>query len=438
MAQGCQSEDFLPDKIYSMIVYKFGGASIATPELMKALLPLVREAEKPLLIVISAIGKTTNALEAIVQRVWEGDLPGGLEKAAQLEAFHKDYVSRLLPATAQHAVGQKLETIFTELHWAMEDTAGKTESYVYDQIVCIGELLSSAIFCAFLEAASLPAQCLDARDIIRTDSRFRDAVVDEVYTRQQVAAKLRPALAGGRVVVLQGFIGSDDNNSSTTLGREGSDYTAALMAAMLDARAVWIWKDVAGLLNADPRKFPDAVLIPDIAFYEVIEMAYYGAQVIHPKTIKPLQNSGIPLWVKSFPDPAARGTRIDEIREQIAYPPLIVLKDDQMLLSFTSRDYGFITESHLSTIYSAFYDHQLKINMSQNAAISLVVCVDNQAEKVRAIVESLEKEYRVLTNENVRLLTVRHYTPEVLSRLLDGKSVILEQKSRQTLQAVLA
>lgn len=419
-----------------MIVYKFGGASVARPELMKALLPIIQQAERPLLIVISAIGKTTNALEEIVDSVWNGDLSGGRAQAERLEAFHKAYVDELLTPTLIKAVQPKLDAIFTELHWAMEDIAGKTASYVYDQIVCIGELLSSTIFCAFLESVAPGAQCMDARDIIRTDSRFRDAIVDESYTQRQVTARLLPALVKHGVVVLQGFIGSDDNNATTTLGREGSDYTAALLAAMLKAKAVWIWKDVAGLLNADPRKFADAVLIPDITFYEVIEMAYYGAQVIHPKTIKPLQNAGVPLWVKSFPDPGARGTRIDEFSKQIAYPPLIVLKDQQIVLQFTSRDYAFITESHLSVIYSAFYEHQLKINMMQSAAISLVVCVDNQAGKVQAIVESLKKDYKILMNKNVRLLTVRHYTPDVLDRLLEGKWILLEQKSRQTAQVV--
>jgi aspartate kinase len=261
--------------------------------------------------------------------------------------------------------------------------------------------------------------------------------VNLTYSTARAKELLQPILNDGRRVITQGFIGATDNNESVTLGREGSDYTAALLASMLGGAGVTIWKDVAGLRNADPKLFPDTVQIPDITFHEVIEMAYYGAQVIHPKTIKPLHNAGIPLYVKCFLDPAERGTVIRADEAHIAYPPIIVWKREQVLLQVTTRDFSFITEDALCHLYDTFARLKVRVNMIQNAAISFIACLDNKPEKIDAVIDALEPTYRVRRNEDVSLMTIRHYTPEILFGLTMNRTILLEQKTRTTVQVVV-
>ncbi|WP_118950805.1 aspartate kinase [Taibaiella helva] len=420
-----------------MQVYKFGGASIANPERMQALLPIIAYGGTPLVVVVSAYGKTTNALEAIVKEALEDRREAALEKLATLEAAHNDYAKALLSAPGYEAMMHRLNEYYTEMHWAIDDAGVQHPDYVYDQIVCIGEILSTTIFSAYLKEQGYTNQWIDARDLIRTDDTYRDPVVDFEFTRNQVQKNVVPALEKSGIVITQGFIGSTADNNSTTLGREGSDYTAALLAAMLPAQSVSIWKDVEGLLNADPKLFPNTVKIEEITYHEVIEMAYYGAQVIHPKTIKPLQNANIPLYVKCFLDTRLKGTVIQNTTDTFVYPPLIVLKKDQILLQVTSRDFSFITEENLRNLYDIFHAQHVKINLIQNAAISLVVCVDNREDKIRSLVEALEKDYKVLKNDDVQLLTIRHYTPSILEELTKGRVLLLEQKTRNTVQVVV-
>lgn len=420
-----------------MQVYKFGGASIATPERMQALLPIIQYGGTPLVVVVSAYGKTTNALEAIVQAANEGKKEEALKKLQELEEAHNNYAAAILTAKGYEEIKPKLNEYYTEMHWAVDDAGIQSKDYVYDQIVCVGEVLSTSIFSAFLNEQGFTNQWVDARDVIRTDDNYRDPVVDFEYSRTQVQKIITPALGKNKIVVTQGFIGSTADNNSTTLGREGSDYSAALLAAMLPAVSVSIWKDVEGLLNADPKLFPNTVKIEEITYHEVIEMAYYGAQVIHPKTIKPLQNANIPLYVKCFLNKDLKGTAVLSTTDTFVYPPIIVLKKNQILLQVTSRDFSFITEDNLSKIYNIFHDHHVKINLIQNAAISLVVCVDNREDKITPLVEQLEQDYKVLKNADVQLLTVRHYTPTVLEELTKGRVILLEQKTRNTVQAVV-
>ncbi len=419
-----------------MQVYKFGGASIATPERMTALLPIIQEAEQPLLVVVSALGKTTNALELVAQAAFKGDVALAHEQIAVLEQEHIDYAKQLMKDEALEDLKQELSLIFTEMQWACDGATQFAYDYVYDQIVSLGELLSTNIFSHYLNQENLSNTWLDARDIVRTNNTYRDAQVDEIYTQKQVTDKVLPVFQQTGVVVTQGFIGSTDENYSTTLGREGSDYSAALIGSMLGAAKVSIWKDVEGLLNADPRLFDDTKKIPEISFYEVIEMAYYGAQVIHPKTIKPLHNNGIPLYVKCFLDKSLAGTVIKP-EVEAAYPPIIVLKKDQVLLQIISKDYSFVTEDVLSDIYEIFAKHKVKINIMQNAAISLVASVDNRADKIEPLVADLEQNYSVRRNEGAELLTIRHYDEDSLSKLIKGRKVLLEQKTRRTAQFVL-
>lgn len=420
-----------------MQVYKFGGASIATPERMRTLLPIIEYGKTPLIVVVSAYGKTTNALEGVVNAANNGKREEALQKIEALEKAHNEYAAEILSEQGFQNIQVKLNEYYTEMHWAIDDAGRQSKDYVYDQIVCIGEILSTSIFSAFLNEQGFKNQWMDARDLIRTDDNYRDPEVDFEFSKKQVQEKLVPVLEKNGIVVTQGFIGSTADNNSVTLGREGSDYSAALLAAMTGASNVSIWKDVEGLLNADPKLFPNTVKIEEITYDEVIEMAYYGAQVIHPKTIKPLQNANIPLHVKCFLDTKLKGTVIQSKTDTFVYPPLIVLKKEQVLLQITSRDFSFITEENLRNLYDIFYGQHVKINLIQNAAISLVVCVDNRPEKIQSLANELEKAYKVLRNEDVQLLTIRHYTPSIMEEMTKGRMILLEQKTRNTVQVVI-
>lgn len=420
-----------------MIVYKFGGASIASPERMRNLLPVIHESKKPLLLVVSAIGKVTNALEAIVASAVSHNMDDALEKLHHLEDMHNAYAREMLSPAGREEAQHKLNELYTEIHWALDDATLQSREYIYDQVVCIGELLATTVFQAFLKEQQYRSQWLDVRDIIKTNAQFGDPDVDWEKTQEQVQKIIMPALQQSDIVITQGFIGSTSDNASVTLGREGSDYSAALLAAMCKAEGLTIWKDVEGLKNADPKLFSNTVDIEKITFHEVIEMAYYGAQVIHPKTIKPLQNAGIPLYVKCFLDTDLKGTVICNDTATLSYPPLIILKKDQVLLQITSRDFSFITENNLSKIYTIFYHHHVKINLIQNAAISLVVCVDQVASRLQPLIEDLQQYYKVWRNEDVELLTIRHYTDAIVEELTRGRTILLEQKTRATLQLIM-
>ncbi len=420
-----------------MQVYKFGGASIESPERMRALLPIIAEASEQLIIVVSAIGKTTNQLEAIVKEACYGDKKMAHNLLLVLEQQHLNYAQSLFTEEEFLLIDKDLNVFFSELQWAIDDASAARYDYSYDQIVCVGELLSTKILSSYLQSEGLNYTWVDARDVIRTNDTYRDAKVDWTFSKNQAQQVVGKLLSEGRNVVIQGFIGATADNASVTLGREGSDYSAAMMAAMLDGSSVTIWKDVEGLKNADPKIFPDTVKIEAITYHEVIEMAYYGAQVIHPKTIKPLQNNNIPLYVKCFLNKDLKGTVIQNEVSSIFYPPLIILKKNQILLQVTTRDFSFITEDNLSNLYSIFHKLKIKINLIQNAAISFVACIDNKEEQVQELINLLEQDFKVFSNEDVSLLTIRHYTPETLFDLTKGRYTLLEQKTRQTVQVVI-
>lgn len=419
-----------------MQVYKFGGASIATPERLQALMPII-EGNKELVLVVSALGKTTNALEAIVTTACNGKKAESHELAHVLERQHLDYAKALLNDATYPAAEKALNVFFTELQWAVDEASNERYDYSYDQIVCIGELLSTRIFAFYLQQQGHDFEWVDVRDVIRTDDTYRDARVDWEYSQKQAKDIIGSVLNRGKNIITQGFIGATADNASVTLGREGSDYTAAMLAAMLKGEGVTIWKDVEGLQNADPKLFPNTVKIEAITYHEVIEMAFYGAQVIHPKTIKPLQNNNIPLYVKCFLDKNLKGTVIKNEVNSIFYPPLIVLKKSQVLLQVTTRDFSFITEDIISDLYNTFHRLNIKVNLIQNAAISFVACIDNKEDNVRKLIETLSAHYDVLSNENVELLTIRHHTPEIIFDLTKSRYILLEQKTRHTVQVVM-
>ncbi len=420
-----------------MRVFKFGGASIATPERIEALLPIIKSESEPLLLVVSAIGKTTNALENIVNTACKGDKSEATHLAQQLEQQHLDYARTLLDYTHFNKIEATFNKYFAELKNGITHIEAAHYDRSYDQVVCMGELFSTLILFYYLQQKGISLEWIDARTVIRTDSTYRDAIVNWNLSKQQAQAIIGRKMKNGKTILTQGFIGSTLDGHSVTLGREGSDYTAALLAAMLGLESVTIWKDVEGLLNADPKLFNDTVKIEEIAYNEVIEMAFYGAQIIHPKTIKPLQNNNIPLYVKCFLDRNLKGTVIKSEVNDAQYPPLIVLKQNQILLQVTSRDFSFITEDNLSRLYAMFHARKVKVNLIQNAAISFVACIDNSAEKIKELTEELNKNYKVLSNENVSLLTIRHYNNEILEKLTNGKQILLKQETRKTIQVVM-
>lgn len=419
-----------------MRVYKFGGASIADADRMAALLPIIAD-EQPLLIVLSALGKTTNALEHIVNLACNGKADAAIAAAHDLKQQHLSYAKALLNEVSYHEAAIGLQPLFTAFEHAVLHVDQNRYDFSYDQIVCMGELFSSCIFSFFLHQHNVPCKWIDIRTVIRTDDTYRDAAVDIEYSKPQAENIIGHALQQGKMVVTQGFIGATAEGRSVTLGREGSDYTAAVLAAMLQLESVTIWKDVQGLQNADPKLFANTVKIEAISYNEVIEMAFYGAQIIHPKTIKPLQNANIPLYVKCFFDKNLPGSVILADVDMAQYPPLIVLKDNQLLIQITTRDFSFITEDNLSRIYSIFHSLKVKINLIQNAAISFIACIDNREDKVTALIQELGKDYKVSINENVHLLTVRHYTPEILFELTKDKQMLLRQETRKTIQVVM-
>ncbi len=420
-----------------MKVFKFGGASIETVDRARNVVALIREfGNEPLLVVISAKGKTTNALEKVVDAYCLGNVVAAQQLFADLKNEHISYAQSLLGGYPQ-TLSDKLDEIAVEAEWILAEAPVRSYDYYYDQLVSIGELLSTLIIEAYLQQEGANSTWIDVRDVMKTDDTYRDAQVDWVLTQKQVHTIFDEAFRKVSIIITQGFIGCTDENATVTLGREGSDYSAAIFANCLNAESVTIWKDVPSLLNADPKIFPNTVPIPNISFKEVIEMAFYGAQVIHPKTIKPLQNKDIPLYVKCFLDKNLPGTCISNTHEVIAYPPIMVLKTKQTLLQVSTRDYSFITEDNLSRIYTLFHACKIKINLIQNAAISFLACIDTQEDKIIQVLQALEQDYEVKRNEDLFLFTVRHYTQHVLDEELKSRTVLLEQRTRQTIQMVV-
>ncbi|MFZ1529672.1 MAG: aspartate kinase [Ferruginibacter sp.] len=419
-----------------MKVYKFGGASINSVERFKNTAEIIKaHSGQKLLVVISAMGKTTNALE----KVAEAFFAGNKEKAIGLFQLVKEsHLNTLKYVTVKNALAaeSQLKDFFTEVEWLLHDKPVRNYDYYYDQIVCSGELMSTAMMYQHLLEEGVQAHWMDVRDTVRTDDNFRDANVDWAFTENRINETVVPLFSKYDVVITQGFIGSTDENESTTLGREGSDYTAAIFANLMNAESVSIWKDVESVMNADPRKFEDAVNIYSLSYAEVIEMAYYGAQVIHPKTIKPLQNKNIPLYVKNFIDPSLQGTSItNQLSKKL--PPIIVVKENQALLQFKSKDFSFVEDKPVEQLHDIFKNIKIKPNLSQNTAISLLCCFDDRPEKLEKLALDASDIFDVELERNLTLLTIRHYDVETYQKLTAGKTVVLLQKTPETVQAVI-
>ncbi|MBR4918959.1 MAG: aspartate kinase [Bacteroidales bacterium] len=413
-------------------VFKFGGASVKDAAAIENLHEILRRyPDDRLVVVISAMGKTTNFLEKVLHAYYHApDQVEGL--LVDLQRQHEDVAERLVPDPGSIVDG--IRTLFAQLRTRLSVDHSNNYDFDYDQIVSFGELLSTTIISTYLNLTGIPNTWLDARKLVRTDSTYREGRVDWDVTVQQVCDTLLGQ--EGKVFLTQGFIGGTAENLTTTLGREGSDYSASIMAYALDAESVTIWKDVPGLLNADPKRFPDAVKLDKIPYEEAVELSYYGASIIHPKTLKPLQNKQIPLYVKSFFQPDEPGSVITScsLEERI---PSIIVKDHQTLLTVFPRDFSFIAVDNLSELFTIFARHRIRVNMMQNSALSFSICTDAEPQRVQQCVEALQTKYKVKYNENVLLITIRHYNKPTIEKVLAGRTAILRQTSRATIQFVI-
>ena len=414
-----------------MKVFKFGGASVSSVERIQKVAGIIKNYGKDdLMIIISAMGKTTNALEKVVEAFYRGNKEEALRLFELIKQNHLT-TAKFLLVTSYNATLDDLTAFFTEVEWLLHDNPIQSFDYYYDQIVCVGELLGSRIVSAYLNEKGITNGWFDVRDVIRTDNSFWEANIDWPVTKGNLIRSNivnTPAL-----YITQGFIGSTDQNESTTLGREGSDYTAAIFANLLEAHDLTIWKDVEGVMSADPKLFPSASLISDLSFNEVIEMAFYGAHVIHPKTIKPLQNKKIPLHVKSFLDPSFQGTIISN-KPIKNLPPVIVIKNNQVLVHLQSQDFSFLEERLMGTLYHLFAELNIKPNLIQTAAINLQVCLDDRQDKIEHLAAMASEIFDVQLEKNLTLLTIRHYKEDLLTNMLSQKDMVLMQKTKETVQ----
>ena len=417
-----------------MRIFKFGGASVKDASSVKNVANVLQKVGyEDVLIIVSAMGKTTNALEAVVETYLNN--PGQLKTALQeLEAFHLNIVADLLGENKTPLV-EKVRGLIQELATFFKHNKAPNYSFVYDQTVSFGELLSTTIIVDYLVSIGLPAKWLDARQCVKTDDYYRDANLDWELTQ----TKIKEQVKGAKLIVSQGFIGSDANNFTTTLGREGSDYSAAIFGYALGAESVTIWKDVPGVLNGDPRHFEDTVLLNQISYREAIELAFYGASVIHPKTLQPLQRKEIPLYVCSFIAPEGKGTAVSKGQTLEPYVPCYIIKKDQVLLKLSSLDFSFIVEDNISEIFALLSRFQMRVELIQNSAISFSVVVNNKYNRLEELLAELRAKFKVTVTEDVNLFTVRHFDQAAKEKVRSyGEKILLEQRTRETLQVVLA
>ncbi|GAA3951065.1 aspartate kinase [Pedobacter ginsengiterrae] len=417
-----------------MDIFKFGGASVKDADGVKNLANIVRDYKKgELLIVISAMGKITNKLEELTKAyLSQSDDTHAIFD--EIKHFHFNIIEELFQGNANPVYNEVANT-FVEIDWLIEDEPDSNSDYIYDQIVSIGEVVSTKIVAAWLNETNNKALWVDARNYIQTDNTYREGKVDWEKTNQIIQKEMVPLIAKN-IIVTQGFIGGTSENYTTTLGREGSDYSAAIFASCLNAAALTIWKDVPGVLNADPKWFDETEKIPQLSYHDAIELTYYGATVIHPKTIKPLQNKGIPLFVRSFIQPEGSGTAITKDSNPLPVPSFI-FKVNQALISIFPKDYSFIIEENLSNIFELFHQHRIKINTMLNSAISFSVSVDDNEEKVKKLIESLSNQFTVKYNKGLELVTIRYYNQQTIDRVTVDKDILLEVKSRHTCQMVM-
>jgi aspartate kinase len=426
-------------------VFKFGGASVNSAEGIRNLASILRRfQEQKILVVVSAMGKTTNALEELLGFYMADDVLPMIETFDRMRDYHFAIIKELFPGK-DHPVYVETESFFDRIRGNIRRghllPGGKGDyRYEYDQIVCYGELISTTIIHHYLTSEGIENSLFDARELVRTDSTFMDARIDWDITKQYIRDFIAdPSISpeNASIAITQGFIGKDAEGNTTTLGREGSDFTAAIFAYSLGVKEVTIWKDVPGVMNADPKWFRNPKKIDTLSFREAIELAFYGASIIHPKTIKPLENADITLFVKSFIDPDLPGTKIRSLEEWTIATPIFIRKQNQLLISISPRDFSFIVEENLSQVFKMLAAHQVKVNVMQNSAISFSICVDNNHHALPQLILEFQKDFRVRYNDGVELYTIRHYNPASIRRISKSRKILMEQKTRNTVHLVV-
>ncbi len=428
-------------------IFKFGGAAVNNASGIRNVADILKKFNAaPLVVVVSAMGKTTNALEILLNNYMHNDPLALVESFQKVRDDHFSIVSELF-SNRNHAVYGEIDSLFNQLRGYIRKghlySAERHEyDFEYDQIVSYGELISSAILHHYLVSRGFSSKLFDVRGLIRTDSTFRDGRVDwtttETLIQRAVGGFFREHSDAGVIALTQGFLGSDQAGHTTTLGREGSDFSAAIFARCLHAGEMTIWKDVPGVMNADPKWMKDSVCLDTLSYREAIELAYYGASVIHPKTIKPLENANIVLRVRSFIDPELPGTLVKNMQEWQIQSPIYIRKQDQVLISVSPRDFSFILEENLGEIFRILAGFRVKVNVMQNSAISFSICVDGDRRKIDPLIAYLGKDYETRYNEGLELFTIRHYTEEAVTRILANRKIMMELRSRNTVQLVLA
>ncbi|MUH35017.1 aspartate kinase [Zobellia amurskyensis] len=415
-----------------MRVFKFGGASVKDADGVKNVVNVLKQTgHDNTIVVVSAMGKTTNAMEATVNAYFS-------DKSALVAAFQEtiayhDAILKDLFSNSNHEIFSKVKGLFDEVQGFLAWNKSPNYNFVYDQVVGYGELVSTTILNAYLNEVGIKSNWIDIRDFIKTNDSYRDVSVNWEKTQERVSKDIDKS----KLNITQGFLGSDDNNFTTTLGREGSDYTAAILAYCLNADSVTIWKDVPGVLNADPRYFSETQLLNNISYREAIELAFYGASVIHPKTLQPLQQKEIPLHVKSFINPKDPGTTVGKGVGIEPKVPCFIVKKNQVLMKLSSLDFSFIVEDSISELFKLFHDHKMKVDLIQNSAISFSVCVDNRFGRLEDLLNLLKSRFKVVHHEGVSLYTIRHFDEKAIESLQNGHEVLLEQRGKETLQLVV-
>ena len=415
-----------------MKILKFGGASIKDSDGVKNLLSIlnIKKIEKTLL-VVSAMGKTTNNFEQVVDNYFnnKNNLDFSLKVVYD---YHHQILENLFENT-NHNIFREIKLIFRNIKEFLDKNKSPNFSFVYDQVVSNGELISSKIICEFLNNNGVSINWIDAREIIKTDSKFRGANVNWKETKSKISKNIDI----NQLNITQGFIGSDNNNFTSTLGREGSDYSAAIIAFCLNAKSLTIWKDVPGVLNCDPKVFKNPVLLENISYSEAIELAFYGASVIHPKTLQPLQKKEIPLLVKSFYDPKSNGTKITRGIKINPKVPCFIVKNNLSLIKLSSLDFSFIVEENISEIFQKLHDNKIKVDLTQNSAISIYLCIEDKYSQLDNLISKLKAKFKVKCIENVDLFTIRHFDKDSSKRVLRNHNLILEQRTNEVLKLVV-
>ena len=414
-----------------MKVFKFGGASVKDAAGIRNVYDVLQKAGyQDVLLVVSAMGKTTNALELVIKNYFEksAELNASVQ---EIKKYHNQILLDLFE-DENHAVFAGVNEHFSDLEYFLAHNKSPNYNFVYDQIVSMGEIISTTILSYYMNFMGIETQWIDVRNFIKTNNNYRDAEVDWELTQKNIATNIKTKSLN----ITQGFLGSDENNFTTTLGREGSDYTAAIFAYCLNAESVTIWKDVPGVMNADPRYFENASLLNQISYREAIELAFYGATVIHPKTLQPLQKKEIPLHVKSFINPLLKGTVVSKGATLEPFMPCFIVKREQLLISLSSIDFSFIMEENISEIFRLFHEFKIKVNLIQNSAISFSVCVEDKFGNFKDLLAILSKTFKVGYNENVTLYTIRHFNDAASQTVSEGKTVLLKQLGTETMQIV--